>query len=346
MRRALTKFAGWTALGLFFGSQAVIYSTYGGDPRPIWPQIYSALADWYCWALLSPAILWLGRRFPLARRDWWRSVPVLFVAGLLFTGLKIVLRFEVGQLLPFVPTMRVRGLLLSQFHLNLATFWVILGIGAAFEYYRKFRERELRASQLESSLAQSQLQVLRMQLQPHFLFNTLHTISALMQEGEIESADRMITRLSDLLRLALETVHTQQVRLAEELEFLQRYLDIQQIRFQDQLRVHVEIAPDTLDASVPSLILQPLVENAIKHGIGPHARGGTVTVRSHRENGMLCLEVRDDGAGLPPGWELGASGVGLANTRERLAQLYGAKHTFVVENAPGGGVIARLEIPG
>ena len=346
-RRVLFYIGAWTLVGLLFGSQAVLYSLYTGAPRVVLP-LASALADWYMWALLTPAILALGRRYPLVRAGWWwRSLPALFVAGLVITAIKIALRAGLGQLVPGLPTMPLRVVVLAQFHIQVATFWVILGIGAAFEYYAKFRERELRASQLESRLAQAQLDVLRTQLQPHFLFNTLHTISAFMQEGEIEAADRMISRLSDLLRLALESAGAQEVPLRQEMDFLARYVEIQQIRFQDQLRVALDVPDELLDAYVPSLILQPLVENAIKHGVTRRAEGGEVTLTVARENGALRVTVRDDGPGLPSTGlsPHSGSGVGLSNTRARLEQLYGDRHRFSVGNHPDGGVLVELSIP-
>jgi signal transduction histidine kinase len=347
IRRILLYVGAWTLVGLLFGSQAVLYSLYSGRPQIVRP-LASALADWYSWAILAPAILAVGRRFPLVRPGWWwRSLPILFVAGLIFTAIKIGLRSGLGWVFPQLPTMPFNIVVLAQFHIQVATFWVILGIGAAFEYYGKFRERELRASQLESRLAQSQLEVLRMQLQPHFLFNTLHTISAFMQEGEIEDADRMISRLSDLLRLALESGGVQEVPLRQEMDFLRRYLEIQQIRFQDQLRVNLAVPDELLDACVPSLILQPLVENAIKHGVTPRAEGGEVSVAIARADGRLHVVVRDDGPGLSAeaSRTSGGSGVGLANTRARLEQLYGDAQRFVVANSPDGGALVEMTIP-
>jgi two-component system, LytTR family, sensor kinase len=337
-RRFAVSFALWTGIGLFFGTQTILYASY--SPNRDWrPPLASAMADWYVWALLAPAILALGRRLPLTRGRLARNIPLLFLAGLAFAVIKIVLRFQLGQVLHWLPTMRIEGMILSQFHLTLATFWVILGIGAAFDYYRKFRERE-------ALLAKAQLDALRIQLQPHFLFNTLHTISAFMQEGEIESADRMITRLSDLLRLSLDSVHAQEVPLRQEIEFLQRYLDIQLIRFQDQLRVTVDVQPETLDLAVPNLILQPLVENAIKHGVSRRAGGGEVSVRAFRDNGLLRLEVHDDGPGLgrPLDAALG-DGLGLANTRDRLERLYTGRHRFEVQDRPTGGLTVSIGIP-
>jgi signal transduction histidine kinase len=347
IRRIALYIGAWTLVGLLFGSQAVLYSLYTSTPR-IWRPLASSLADWYLWALLTPLILLVGRRFPLVRSGWWwRSFPALFVAGLLFTALKIALRAGLGELIPGLPRAPFGVMLISQFHVHVATFWVILGIGAAFEYYGKYRERELKASQLESRLAQAQLDVLRMQLQPHFLFNTLHTISAFMQEGEIEAADRMISRLSDLLRLALETAGAQEVALRQEMDFLRRYLEIQQIRFQDQLRVTIDVPDELLNAAVPSLLLQPLVENAIKHGVTPRAEGGEVSVRVARDDGVLRIAVRDDGPGLPSAATRPStgSGVGLANTRARLEQLYGDAHHFSVANHRDGGVLVELSIP-
>ena len=182
-----------------------------------------------------------------------------------------------------------------------------------------------------------------MQLNPHFLFNTLHAISSLMHK-DVDAADRMLTRLSDLLRHALESTNTQVVPLREELEFLQRYLEIEQTRFGLRLAVRFDIAPDTLEAEVPNLVLQPLVENAIRHGIEPLASAGQIELYARRETGMLLLQVRDNGKGLPPGSAL-EEGVGLANTRARLQQLYGAGHRLDAGNRPEGGFAVRITIP-
>src|SRR5256886_9309459 len=182
-----------------------------------------------------------------------------------------------------------------------------------------------------------------MQLNPHFLFNTLHAISSLMQK-EVEAADQMITRLSDLLRYALESTDAQEVPLRQELDFLERYLEIEQTRFGDRRAVRVDVAPDTLDALVPNLVLQPLVENAIRHGIEPRSQGGRIELRCRCDNGRLLLVVRDNGVGLSPNGKL-EEGVGLSNTRARLEQLYGEQHSFAFSEAPGGGLTVRLELP-
>ena len=195
---------------------------------------------------------------------------------------------------------------------------------------------------LEKRLVEARLQALQMQLIPHFLFNTLHAISALMHQ-DVEAADRMITRLSELLRHALESTDQQEAPLREEIDFLKRYLEIEETRFGDRLKIELNIPPDTEDLLVPNLALQPLVENAIQHGIEPHARPGRVTISARRDGANLLLEVRDTGNGAPAGsWR---EGVGLTNTRSRLRQLYGDRQTFELGSAPGGGFLASIRLP-
>jgi sensor histidine kinase YesM len=224
-------------------------------------------------------------------------------------------------------------------------YWAIVGLSHALGYYRESQARALRASQLETRLIEARLQSLQRQLQPHFLFNTLNTISALMHR-DVDAADAMIARLSDLLRLSLETVGVQEVDLKQELDFLSKYLEIEQTRFRDRLTVVFDIQPDTFDVLVPNLILQPLVENAIKHGIGPRPAPGRITIRSRRTEGFLELEVQDDGVGLSAARLSDFNrGVGLANTRSRLEHLYGALHRFEFRQPPHGGLLVLMAIP-
>jgi LytS/YehU family sensor histidine kinase len=232
--------------------------------------------------------------------------------------------------------------LVTTFFYNLLIYWVIISVGYAFDYYRKFNERELRTAELEKRLTEARLQALQMQLNPHFLFNTLHAISSLMHR-DVEAADKMLVRLSDLLRRALESTDTQEVTLREELDFLSRYAEIEQTRFGHRLRIEMNIAPDTLEALVPNLILQPLLENAIRHGVEPHAREGKIAVNVRREGDVVRLEVQDNGGGLPNGKLV--EGIGLSNTRARLKQLYGAQHVFEIGNTPDGGALISATIP-
>jgi sensor histidine kinase YesM len=222
---------------------------------------------------------------------------------------------------------------------------VIFGISQAVDYYRKYRERELRASQLQAQLAQTQLQVLKMQLHPHFLFNTLNAISALIHQ-DIEVADRMIARLGELLRATLENANLQEVPLRQELDFIQPYLEIEQARLGPRLHVRFAVDAGAMDSLVPNMLLQPLVENAIRHGIAPRAEPGTIEISAQRENGTLRLKVRDDGPGIDPAASgKRQRGLGLANTRARLQQLYGPAHSLELGNGPQGGLEVMVTIP-
>jgi sensor histidine kinase YesM len=230
-------------------------------------------------------------------------------------------------------------------HLSILIYWGVVGIKSAFSYYQKYRERELQTSKLEARLAQSRLQVLKMQLHPHFLFNTLNAVSELIYKDP-ESAERMIGDLSDLLRLSFENLEVQEISLKQELEFLEKYLEIEQMRFHDRLRVEMNIAPETLDAKVPNMILQPLVENAIKHGLAPRSEGGVIEIGAARNNGSLELSVSDNGIGVPFGdVDNLHEGVGLSNTKRRLKHLYGDRHRFDLAAAAKNGLSVNLTIP-
>nr|WP_228531113.1 MULTISPECIES: histidine kinase [Myxococcaceae] len=227
---------------------------------------------------------------------------------------------------------------------ELVSYLGVLAVGSALDYHRRFREGELAQAQLATQLAQAQLDALKMQLHPHFLFNTLNAISVLVRKQDTGAAVRMLTGVSELLRMALHNTGRQHVPLKEELDFLERYLDLEQARFHDRLNVHRRIEAATLDAQVPNLLLQPLVENALKHGIARCSSACTLELSAARRGDWLQLEVRDDGPGLRADWQEG-SGIGLANVRARLRQLYGDAHRFTLENHPDGGVRAWLEIP-
>ena len=228
-------------------------------------------------------------------------------------------------------------------HLNILTYWAILGVYYVLDYHHRWREREVRAAELERALSEAQLQALKMQLHPHFLFNALNSIAALMH-SDVEAADTMLVRLSDLLRRVLDQAGAQEVSLGQELDFLRPYLDIEKVRFQERLSVDFAIPPELLEARVPNLILQPLVENAIRHGIAPRTAPGRITVSAVREGETLHLEVRDNGRGLFEG-RAPDEGIGLSNTRERLQRLYGEAQSFTLVNLPEGGMAARISLP-
>jgi len=344
-RRWGLALGGWTLAALFFSTQsfinAYIQSSYRNRPLTWREALILGFSEWFGWAALAPLVVWLARRFPIERPHRRRGLVVHSVAGLTVSILKVAGDGLVVDLLGLNPA---RTITTFRFHPNLLTYAAIVGASHALEYYRRYRDRELRALQLEARLAQAELQMLKLQLDPHFLFNTLHAISALMHR-DVEAADRMITRLSDLLRLILESAGVQEVPLKQELEFLERYLEIQQTRFSDRLTVRLDIDPEALNARAPNLILQPLVENAIRHGIAPRSDPGQILIRAARVAEGLLLEVVDDGPGLPEGEAAQREGIGLANTRARLDQLYGTAHRFELAKAPGGGLRASLTIP-
>jgi LytS/YehU family sensor histidine kinase len=233
---------------------------------------------------------------------------------------------------------------LTQLDWMLATYFSLAALGHAIAYWYEAEERALNAERLQTRLAEAQLQALQRQLQPHFLFNTLHTISSLMR-SDVEAADVMIDRLSDLLRMSLKS-NAQEVSLKQEMEILQSYLAIEQTRFRDRLSVAIDVDPAVLDARVPHLLLQPLVENAVRHGIAPRARPGRVGIRASRSGGQLQIDVRDSGDGLPPDRLIAMNdGVGLGNTRARLAHLYGAAHSFSFANLAEGGFQVTVSLP-
>lgn len=342
--RVLLIFGCWTFLALFFASRMALSYGYAGSSIA-WGFIFKlSFIQWYGWAVLAPAVFLLARRFSFEGRRWWAHFLVHLPAGLFLAVVKFQMDSSLASL---VITGRYRMRAANELHPNILTYWVLVGVILGIVYYRRFRERELRASQLETRLAEARLEALKMQLHPHFLFNTLNGISALMHR-DVEAADRMLVRLSDLLRMTLESGGAQETSLKQELEFLNAYLEIEKTRFGDRLTVEMKVDPETLDARVPALILQPLVENAIRHGIGPRVEPGRIELRAEHRNGRLCLQVSDNGAGLPAGGGDGLrEGVGLSNTRARLAQLYGDDHRFELENGKGRekGLRVTIEIP-
>ncbi|MBI5383877.1 MAG: histidine kinase [Verrucomicrobia bacterium] len=336
----------WTLVGFSFAAQFYFTSAQLRYPVSWHLAVSNALTDWYLYALLSLPALWLARRCPLDAPNFWRNFTLHLLGSGAFSMLYMALRAWVGQrqaasLAGFSEIFD--PLLVKTFHFNVLVYWIVVGLSSGLDYYRKFRERELRTIELEKRLAEARLQTLQTQLNPHFLFNTLNAIATLMHR-DVDAADRMLVRLSELLRFALDATDTQEVALRRELEFLSRYLEIEQIRFGDRLSVEHEIAPDTLDALVPNLILQPIVENAIRHGIERHAAKGRITLRAQRERDRLLLRVQDNGAGLRQQSRT-HKGIGLANARERLRHLYGQAQRLELCSGSGKGLLVEIELP-
>jgi two-component system LytT family sensor kinase len=341
--------AGWTLFGLFMAGQAYASQMSNGSPMSWSEALVIEMTYAYLWAALTPAVLWLSRLVRVEKKNLLKGlsvhIPAAFAAAFLHRFLFCVSMAAYRNLAGGVAFSwdTIFGQLVSFLDYGVLLYGMLLLIDSVFEYHKRYRENELKAVQLESELAAAQLQALKMQLHPHFLFNTLHAISALMTE-DVKAARRMIARLSDLLRFTLENTGSQEVSLKEELEWLDRYLQIELIRFQDRLKVKIVAAPDTFDALVPNLILQPIVENAIRHGIAPHSSAGRIEIRASRTNGTLTLQVQDDGEGISPAASL-RKGIGLANTEARMKQLYGTSQDFRLANAEAGGLIVTLELP-
>ncbi len=351
-------FGAATLLGIFSTLQAYRLSTLNiKDPMNIevWRLLVLNLAYWYVPASLTSPIFRIAHRFPIDSVRWPRALGAHALGVAAFSVLHLAcmvgLRFALWPR-TFLQSYAAAGdffrfvqrVLLTNLDWALMTYAAIVGLSYALGYYRESQARALKAAQLETSLAEARLKTLEAELHPHFLFNTLHAISSLIHT-QPDSADRMISRLSDLLRITFARSGAARVPLQEELEFLQKYLEIEQTRFQDRLTVKFEIDPDTLDAEVPRLILQPLVENAIQHGVAPRSGPGTIRISSRRDGDALRLEVRDNGVGLTGGARAKLhGGVGLSNTRARLECLYGDTHAL--EFSEGGpGLTVEMRFP-
>ncbi|MCA1619730.1 MAG: histidine kinase [Acidobacteria bacterium] len=346
-------FAVWTALAFFFTGQ--LYYTRLLSERPItWGAAASQQFIYpYLWAAGTIFVLWLANRFPVEGARWagHTLLHLLFATAFVFVvsgTFQLVYHFLFlhGPGKHYEPWTTLQWIIYNSSE-NYGIYGLLILLNQVFRYYRRFREGELRSSRLQTQLASAQLEALKMQLQPHFLFNTLHSISALVHRDP-DAADRMIARLGDFLRLTLENSGAREVSLRKELEFLTCYLEIERVRFQDRLTTSLEVEPDALDTPVPNLILQPIVENALRHGVAQTRGPGRVEISAKRESGSLRIRVWDNGPGLKAitrpddGLKIG---LGLSNTRARLEQLYGASHRLELENAPQGGLLVTLEIP-
>lgn len=312
----------WTGVGVLFALPAILS---GANWRP---NLLASLAQWWSWGLVAPFIIAIDRRLPssdkqLARRTVLHlliSGPATTVYVYVFAALQALV--GVGSWHAVYDPQTILGALRGMFLWSWLVYWLIVGTWQAYRYYEHYLSSELRMERLERRFTEARLNALRMQLDPHFLFNALNTISSQV-ERDPRMARTMIERLGDLLRLSLESRDREEIPFAEELAFLDHYLAIQRIRFRDRLAIEAHVDPDVAYALVPGLFIQPLVENAIRHGISPRAAGGTVIVSARREGARLRITVVDDGVGLPPGWSIETSaGVGLSLTRDRIAGLY------------------------
>jgi len=350
-------FVAWTLAGGFYFSQTRVQRSLQHSSIPWSEDLTTWMTGMYLCAALTPAILLLIHRFPIGRRTWHRRVPLHFLFACLFSTVELaahsVVLSRLGLFLADQKTIgtNFRVLMAVAFESNVLTYWIILAISHAFSLYRRYQEREkdalrmeLNESELKTQLVHARLSALKSQLQPHFLFNTLNAIMVLVRQQKTADAEETLARLGDLLRYVLNDADAQEVPLHRELEYLRLYLAIEQVRFRDRLCIRISADDDALDAAVPHMCLQPLVENAIRHGIGRSSSAGNVEITARCSGGSLEIRVRDDGPGLAP-TRSGASGIGLANTRARLEQLYGSAAHLSLENDPRGGAVATILLP-
>ena len=340
-------FVMWTVLALLSATGAHVYTASIGSPES-WAQLLTwNLLISTVWSLLTPVVYALSRRFTLDRSNWTTSLPLHLAACIVLTFLAAALIVYLDPLVTWTPERQVPFVVhtLARAFMDFQRYWYIVLITQAIAYYSKYRERELLSSQLEAQLALAQLEVLKIQLEPHFLFNTLNSIAALAR-NDGPAAENMTLQLADLLRFSLDAVGVHELPLSRELTFLQKYIAIQQTRFQERLLVEMDIQPNTLGALVPNLLLQPLVENAIRHGIGPRRAPGCIRIMTRQVFDELWMEISDNGQGLTRfGGPVPPEGVGLRNTRARLQQLYNGSHQMTLDDAPGGGCIVKIHIP-
>lgn len=330
-------FAGWTILALLFTPQHWAISREAPE-APHWTRLLRGnLAMFWTWAALTPAILWFGRRFPLERPRLAGHLLLYLVTGFVFSLTHIAVVRMVNPVLTGSPIRPWLDYLVAYGATGVLISWGILAGSQALTYFRRYQDRELR-------LVEADLQSLKTQLHPHFLFNTLNAIAELIHH-DTTRAERTVTQLSDLLRTALTRNKADEVSLKQELDFLSNYVAIQQTLLQERLIVRWRVDDDALDAMVPAMLLQPIVENAIQHGLGPVSSGGTLDIAARRDGSRLVLEVMDDGRGLDPGASGRKAGIGISNTRGRLRHMYGDAQRFDIARREGGGVAVTIAIP-
>jgi two-component sensor histidine kinase len=345
---AVSFLAFFTLMALMSAAQAYVSQMTWDKPIEWSLALRRSFKEWYAYGLMALMALTLAHRTFALRRSLWVTVHV--ATALAFALGHVVLiswllagetSVQTGETLTF--SYLFKKMSIHYVSINCILYWMVIFAHLGWVYYIRYREREIQAVQLQRELAESRLSALRMELNPHFLFNTLHAVSALIHTNPA-AADKVVARLSDVLRLTLDQSKPQEVPLREEIEFLDKYLAIEQTRFEDRLLVRKEIAPDAASACVPYLILQPLVENAIRHAIEPLEQAGRLVIQAKVQNGTVQLTVKDNGEGLKPPSN-GRTGIGLANVRSRLRHLYGDAARLDLANGPEGGVEARITLP-
>jgi len=351
----------WTVIGLFFFSQDAARIVLWQEHRSLSEEFLARMLASWILALMTPLVLTIAERLRIERGNWPRMVTAHVVLSLMFALVELALETVVyvkaslmTDLLTSSFSSAYKQLLPAGFHENVVVYWLLVGVETARRYYRRYREQEttalrlrVDAAELKTQLVASRLNALKMQLQPHFLFNTLNAIVVLIRQGNTRAAEEMLSRLSDLLRAILDHAEAQEISLRRELDCLKLYLEIEKVRFGDRLSTGFRIDSDTLDAAVPHMSLQPLVENAVRHGICRRVAPGTIDVSARRVDGHLQIRIADDGPGpaATGGAASNPAGIGLSNTRARLRQLYGEAAVLRFEEGHPCGAVVTVEIP-
>ncbi len=341
--------AAWLGPAVLAAFQVVVQGRLGSRDPATWRTIAWEGGDWLLYALLTPAVFWLARRFPLTRRSGLRRIPAHVAAAVGLCAAWAgggVLLWRALFAEPSTPWGGgVVGWFLTSLPFGVAVYFALLAVEHAAFFFFEAREREAHAARLSAQLAEARLGALRMQMQPHFLFNSLNAITVIVRDRDAATATRMLEQLGEMLRRVMRTEGPQEVALAEELAFVRRYLAIEEVRFPDRLRPEFAIPEELLRAAVPDLVLQPLVENAVRHGLARRVEATLLRVEARREGDDLVLTVTDDGPGPEEGAAPRPEGVGLANTRERLATLYGPRGRLELTRSPAGGAAAVVRLP-
>ena len=351
-RRWLTYFLAWTGAGLFYISQDFLTRLTRNEAIPWANVLIGWMSAMYICAAFTPAILWFGQHWTLDGPRRWRAIAVHIAASVVFSLVSTAMEVPLLARLGLLPVFHGPGWFLKEFwallpydlHGGMLRYWAVVGVQAFLRSSGEVRRREREALELKVQLTAAQLGALKAQLQPHFLFNTLGAIMVLVRQQKTRQAEAMLSRLSDLLRHTLEDVEAQEVPLWRELEFLRLYLSIEQVRFEDRLKVRIDAGPEVSDALVPHMALQPIVENAVRHGMGQSEEPVLIEVAVARANGHLTLVVTDDGPGCSGGAFEG-KGIGLSNTRARLSRIYGDAARFEAENREPRGVRVTMQVP-
>jgi two-component system LytT family sensor kinase len=342
--QVLIVFGIWTFLAAFSSSQTAVYLLQRGRPFDWGDMLTSRFADWYTCALFTPLFFWMARRYPIDKKSWRVTLPLFLVVTSICVVVKYAVLIPIEHYFGVFTGATFTGELTRNFATETMAFWAVIGIVHAIEFNRRYREREVAAADLRARLSEAQLEALRSQIHPHFLFNTLPSISTLMHR-DVNAADTMLTRLSDLLRLTMQHRGQNEITLRDELALVGEYIEIMRVRFGDRLTVNHAIRPDALEALVPQFILQPLLENAFDHGIARTSGPGTIDIAAMTIDGKLEISITDNGLHTKGGERTKKHGIGLANTRRRLEQLYGPAQAISLEKLPERGTRVVIGIP-